>query len=180
MATQVSQIQSGSKDSQEMPASVLSVIDEKNKAMIILMQEQKIAQVISMDKIKDIATEENESEGLDASFDAIKKTGNSKKILGYDCEEFASENQDTRFTFWVTQELDIYQKNMFYNVSKSLGGSSFGSIPKEAKGLMMEMQFEHKTKDERGKMIVKEIRKESKSIETEGYQFMNLSQFMQN
>ena len=180
MATQVSQIQSDSKKSQEMPASVFSVIDEKNKAMIILMEEQKIAQVISMDKIKDIATEENESEGLDASFDAIKKTGNSKKILGYDCEEFASENEDTRFTFWVTQELDIYQKNMFYNVSKSLGGSSFGNIPKEAKGLMMEMQFEHKSKDESGKMIVKEIRKESKSIETEGYQFMNLSQFMQN
>jgi hypothetical protein len=180
MATQVSQIKSGSKDNQEMPATVFSVIDEKNKAMIILMQEQRIAQVISMDKIKDIATEENESDGLDASFDAINKTGNSKKILGYDCEEFASENQDTRSTFWVTQELDIYQKNMFYNVSKSLGGSSFGSIPKEAKGLMMEMHFEHKSKDERGKMIVKEIRKESKSIETEGYQFMNLSQFMQN
>ena len=134
----------------------------------------------TMDKIKDIATEENESEGVDASFEAIKKTGNSKKILGYDCEEFTSENEDTRFTFWVTQELDIYQKNMFYNVSKSLGGSSFASIPKEAKGLMMEMQFENKNKDERGKMVVKEIRKESKSIDTEGYQFMNLSQFMQN
>ena len=163
-----------------MPASVLSVIDEKNKAMIILMEEQNIAQVVSMEKIKDIATEENESEGVDASFETIKKTGNSKKILGYDCEEFASENEDTRFTFWVTQELDIYQKNMFYNVSKSLGGSSFANIPKEAKGLMMEMQFENKNKDERGKMVVKEIRKESKSIDTEGYQFMNLSQFMQN
>ena len=178
MATEVSQIQSGSKESQEMPSSVLSVIDEKNKAMIILMEEQKIAQVISMDKIKEIATEENQSDGLDASFEAIKKTGNSKKILGYNCQEFASENQDTKFTFWVTQELDIYQKNMFYNVSKSMGGSSFGSIPKEAKGLMMEMQFEHKSKDERGKMMVKEIRKESKTIETEGYQFMNLSRFM--
>lgn len=180
MATQVSQIQSGSKDNQEMPPSVLSVIDDKNKAMIIFMEEQNIAQVLSMEKIKNIATDENDSEGLDASFDAIKKTGNSKKILGYDCEEFSSENEDTKFIFWVTQELDIYQKNMFYNVSKSLGGSSFGSIPKEAKGLMMEMQFEHKSKDEHGKMMVKQIRKESKSIDTEKYQFMNLSQFMQN
>jgi hypothetical protein len=180
MATQVSQIQSGSKNNQEMPASVMSVIDEKNMAMIILMEEQKIAQVIAMDKIKDLATQENEAEGLDASFEAIKKTGNSKKILGYDCEEFASENEDTRFTFWVTQELDIYQKNMFYNVSKSLGGSSFASIPKEAQGLMMEMQFEHKNKDERGSMVVKEIRKQSKSVDTQDYQFMNLSQFMQN
>ncbi|MGA9269802.1 MAG: hypothetical protein WBV45_04205, partial [Lutimonas sp.] len=79
MATEVSQIQSGSKESQEMPSSVLSVIDEKNKAMIILMEEQKIAQVISMDKIKEIATEENQSDGLDASFEAIKKNWKFQK-----------------------------------------------------------------------------------------------------
>ena len=42
------------------------------------------------------------------------------------------------------------------------------------------MYFKHKNKDEWGKMVVKEIRKESKSVETSGYQFMNLSQFMQN
>ena len=132
MATQVSQIKSGSEKNQEMPGSVFSVIDENNKAMIILMEEQKIAQVISMDRIKDISVQENETEGLDASFESIKKTGNTKKILGYECEEFVSENQDTQFTFWITQELDIYQKNMFYNVSKSLGGSSFSNIPKDA------------------------------------------------
>jgi hypothetical protein len=69
---------------------------------------------------------------------------------------------------------------MFFNISKSLGGNSFGNVPKEAKGLMMEMNFESKTSNERGKMIVKEIRKESRSISTSGYQFMNLSQFMKN
>jgi len=180
MATQVSSMQSGSKESQEMPASVLSVIDEKNKAMIILMEEQKIAQVISMEKIKGISDAENSSEGLDPSFEAVKKTGKSKKILGYDCEEFSSENADSKFTFWVTQDLDVYQKNMFFNMSKSLGGNSFQNIPQEAKGLLMEMNFEHKTKNENGKMVVKEIRKESKSINTDGYQFMNLSQFMKS
>ena len=180
MATQVSNMQSGAKKSQEMPMSMLSVIDDKNKAMIILMEEQRIAQVVSMDKIKDLSVEENATEGLESSFEAVRKTGNSKKILGYDCEEFFSENADTRFTFWVTQDLEIYQKNMFFNISQSLGGNSFQKIPKEAKGLMMEMNFEHKSKEERGKMIVKEIRKESKSVSTEGYQFMNLSQFMKN
>ena len=69
---------------------------------------------------------------------------------------------------------------MFFNMSKSLGGNSFQNIPQEAKGLLMEMNFEHKTKNEKGKMVVKEIRKESKSINTDGYQFMNLSQFMKS
>ncbi len=117
MATQVSNMQSESAKNQEMPMSVLSVIDDKNKAMVILMEEQKIAQVVSMEKIKDLSVEETADEGLDSSFKAVEKTGNSKKILGYDCEEFMSENADTRFTFWVTQDLEIYQKNMFFNIS---------------------------------------------------------------
>jgi hypothetical protein len=180
MATQVSNMQTGSNRNEEMPMSVLSVIDDKNKAMIVLMEEQKMAQVVSMDKIRDLSLEETESDGLDSTFEAVKKTGRSKKILGYDCEEFSSENQDTRVTFWVTQDLEVYQKNMFFNMSQSLGGNSFRNIPKGAKGFMMEMDFEHKTKKEAGKLIVKEIRKEAKSISTAGYQFVNLSQFMKN
>ena len=45
---------------------------------------------------------------------------------------------------------------------------------------MMEMHFENLVSGEKGKMIVTEINKQSKSINTKEYQFMNLSQFMQN
>ena len=180
MATQVSNIQSSDKKSSQMPTSMVSVIDEKNMAMIVLMEEQQIAQVISMEKIQDISTSENEAEGVDASFESIKKTGNTKKILGYTCEEFTSENDENKISFWITQELELYQKNMFFNISKSLGGSSFDKIPKDAKGFMMEMNFENLKNNEKGKMVVKKITKEKKSIETTGYQYMNLSQFMRN
>ena len=180
MATQVSNIQSADKKNSQMPASMVSVIDEKNMAMIVLMEEQQIAQVISMEKIQDISTSENEEEGVDASFESIKKTGNTKKILGYTCEEFTSENDENKISFWITQELELYQKNMFFNISKSLGGSSFDKIPKDAKGFMMEMNFENLKNNEKGKMVVKKITKEKKSIETTGYQYMNLSQFMRN
>jgi len=180
MATQVSNIQSSDKKNSQMPTSMVSVIDENNMAMIVLMEEQQIAQVISMEKIQDISTSENEEEGIDASFESIKKTGNTKKILGYTCEEFTSENDENKISFWITQELELYQKNMFFNISKSLGGSSFDKIPKDAKGFMMEMNFENLKNNEKGKMVVKKITKEKKSIETTGYQYMNLSQFMRN
>jgi len=180
MATQVSNIQSSDKKNSQMPTSMVSVIDENNMAMIVLMEEQQIAQVISMEKIQDISTSENEEEGIDASFESIKKTGNTKKILGYTCEEFTSENDENKMSFWITQELELYQKNMFFNISKSLGGSSFDKIPKDAKGFMMEMNFENLKNNEKGKMVVKKITKEKKSIETTGYQYMNLSQFMRN
>ena len=167
-----------SPDSRDMPSSMLSILDEKNKAMIVIMQEQKIAQVLSMDKIKDIAIEENEKDSVDTNFNSIKKTGRTKKILGHTCEEFISTNESNTFSFWVTEELDLFQKNMFFNLSKSLGGNSFNTIPEEAKGFMMEMQFENIDTNEKGKMTVIDIQTLKNNIKMNEYQLMSLGQFM--
>ena len=104
-----------SPDSRDMPSSMLSILDEKNNAMIVIMQEQKIAQILSMDKIKDITIEENEKDSIQTDFNSIKKSGRTKKILGHTCEEFISTNESNIFSFWVTQELEMYQKNMFFH-----------------------------------------------------------------
>ncbi len=180
MATQVKNIQSKEKNPQDMPASMLSVIDEKNKIMIIFMEEQKMAQVLSMEKIKEISEEEDEAENTNTGFEGLKKTGQTKKILGYTCEEFMAVNNENNFSIWITNELELFQKNMFYSINESLGGNTFKNIPKDAKGFMMEMHFENLVNGEKGKMIVTEINKQSKSINTSEYQYMNLSQFMQN
>ena len=67
---------------------------------------------------------------------------------------------------------------MFYNLNKSLGGNTFGKVPNDAKGFMMEMSFEDKTKNEKGRMLVKDIQEKTKSVEMGSYQFMNLSGLM--
>jgi len=180
MATQVKNIKSKEKNQQDMPASMLSVIDEKNKIMIIFMEDQKMAQVLSMEKIKEISVEENKEENTNTDFEGLKKTGQTKKILGYSCEEFVAVNDENNFSIWITNELELFQKNMFYSINESLGGNTFKNIPKDAKGFMMEMHFENLVNGEKGKMIVTEINKQSKSINTSEYQYMNLSQFMKN
>lgn len=166
-------------DSRDMPSYVLSILDDKNQAMIIIMEEQKMAQLLSMAKIKDIAVEENEIDDDNTGFKAIKKTGNTKKILGYNCEEFMSENEINKFSFWVTKELDLFQKNMFFNLSKSLGGNTFEDIPKEAQGFMMEMGYENLSNNEKGNMVVIDIQNEDKTIRMDDYQLLSLGQFMQ-
>ena len=166
-------------DSRDMPSSVLSILDDKNQAMIIIMEEQKMAQLLSMAKIKDIAVEENEIDEDETDFKAIKKTGNTKKILGYNCEEFMSENETNKFSFWVTKELDLFQKNMFFNLSKSLGGNTFDDIPKEAQGFMMEMSYENISNNEKGNMVVIDIQNKDKTIRMDDYQLLNLGKFMQ-
>jgi len=165
-------------DSRDMPSSMLTILDEKNQAMIILMEAQKFAQILSMDKIKDIAIEENIKDSINTEFNSIKKSGRTKKILGHNCEEFISVNDSNNFSFWVTKELDLFQKNMFFNLSNSLGGNSFTNVPEAAKGFMMEMNFENSDRNEKGRMTVIDIQKLEKTINTSEYQVMSLGQYM--
>ncbi|MDN3641233.1 DUF4412 domain-containing protein [Lutimonas halocynthiae] len=167
-----------SPDSRDMPSSMLSILDEKNKAMIVIMKEQKMAQVLSMDKIKNIAIEENEKDSVQTDFNSIKKTGRTKKILGHTCDEFISTNESNTFSFWVTEDLELFQKNMFFNLSKSLGGNSFNTIPEEAKGFMMEMHYENSENNETTTMTVIDIQSIKNTINMNEYQLMNLGQFM--
>lgn len=177
MATKVTNSSKG--DSKDMPSSMLSILDDKNQAMIIIMEEQKIAQLLSMGKIKEIAVEENETESAVTEFNAIQKTGKSKKILGYNCEEFSSQNETNKFTFWITKDLELFQENMFFNISKSLGGNTFDNIPENAQGFMMEMHFENSSNMEKGSMTVIDIESSEKIIIMNNYQLMSLGQFMQ-
>ena len=141
MATKVKNNSKG--DSKDMTSSMLSILDDKNQAMIIIMEEQKIAQLLSMAKIKEISVEENKTESAVTEFNSIQKTGKTKKILGYDCEEFSSQNETNKYSFWITKDLELFQKNMFLNISKSLGGNTFDNVPQNAQGFMMEMHFEN-------------------------------------
>ena len=182
MASEMKNIKSKETNDKQMPNGMITIIDDKNQAMIVIMEEQKIAQIISMSKIKEIAIEEEEEEGeiSKTSIPKINKTGKSKKILGYHCEEFSTLTEDGKISFWITQDLKFYQKNMFLNMSKSLGGNEFQNIPDAAQGFMMEMHYENKSKNEKGSMVVTGISKNIKTINTKDYQMMNLSGFMQN
>ncbi len=179
MASEMKNIKTKNSKDNQIPTGMMTIIDDKNQAMVIIMEEQKMAQVISMSKIKEIANEENK-DGSNSAISTINKTGKSKKILGYHCEEFTTQTDEGKMSFWVTQDLKFIQKNMFLNLSKSLGGNNFKNIPMAAKGFMMEMNFENISKNEKGSMVVTKISKKSKSINTKDYQMMNLSRFMQN
>lgn len=180
MATQVKNVSSKKSEKENMPASMFTVLDEKNKAMIVFIEEQKMAQVLSMDTMKELSEMENESDEIDTDYSDLKNSGKTKKILGYDCEEFISENTENKFSMWVTQDVNLYQKNMFFSLNESLGGKKFSHIPNEAKGFIMEMHYENLANGEKGKMLVTKIEKQPKSIEPSQYQFINLNQLMQN
>ncbi|MCA0932794.1 DUF4412 domain-containing protein [Lutimonas saemankumensis] len=174
MATKV--LSSNDPEDKDMPTSVLSILDDGNQAMIVLMEEQKMAQMISMERIKDIAEKENQAEQTETEFESIKPTGKTKTILGYSCEEFESQNETSKFSFWVTKELSLFQKNMFFNMSKSLGGKTFDEIPDEAQGLMMELFFDDSVSKQKGQMRVTAIEPIKNKIIISDYQILSFGQ----
>jgi len=182
MASEIKNIDSNKSQKKQLSNGMISIIDNDNQAMIIIMEEQKMAQIISMEKIKniDIVEENNKDQDIKTDFQEVKKTGETKKILGYLCEEYISNNTDAKMTFWITQDVKLYQKNMFLNMSKSLGGETFKNIPDSAKGFTMEMNYENKSNGDKSSIVVTHISKKSKIIKTADYQMMNLSGFMKN
>ncbi|MFD1314851.1 DUF4412 domain-containing protein [Namhaeicola litoreus] len=163
------------KQEGELP-EIFTILDEEHEAILIFMEEQKIVQTMSMKSISDLVEED---ESIDQTIN-IKQTGNTKTILGYTCEEFVSETPDAKTTMWITQDLELFKKNMFYNLNKSLGGNKL-IIPEAAKGMMMEMTMVGLSKDTQGditKMTVRQIDAKEKAIDLKNYQKMNLGNMM--
>ena len=155
---------------------IFTILDEDHQAILIFMEEQKIVQTMSMQSISDL--ELNEAQ-INGTID-IKRTGKTKNILGYACEEFVSVTPDAKTSMWITQELELFKKNMFYNLNKSLGGNKI-NVPNEAKGMMMEMTVEGLNKNTMGdvtKMTVKQIDHQDKTIVLKNYQRMNFGNLM--
>ncbi len=165
--------------SKGVPNSVLSILDDKNQAIIVILEAQKIAQLLPMDNIDEVDVDESGEVEDDTEFEGLKKTGRSKKILGYNCEEFVTQNDSNKYSFWITQELSLFHKNMLFNLSESLGANTFDHIPEEAKGFMMEMSYENFSKKEKGFMQVLDIEKTNNRIFMKDYQLMSLGQLMQ-
>lgn len=178
MGTELENPENDKSNTSGQAMSMITILDDENQIMVMLMEEQKIGQVMSMDQMKNVVEQENAVEQTNTDFNALKKTGKSKSILGYSCDEFTSENDGTKISLWISSDAKLFRKNMFYNLSKSLGGSTFKHIPSDAKGFMMEMDYENTISGDKSRMTVIDIQKKSKAIQTDDFQYMNISQFM--
>lgn len=174
MATQMGTMESGGEKS-NMPMGMTTILDYENEAMIMIMEEQKMAQIMSMDMLnknlntdKDIAEKQNEM--------TIIKTGKTKEILGYDCEEYQVSSEDTNGSLWIAPQMEAFNHSFF----KNMGNHSFADNTQFAdlKGMMMEMDMtvkERKNKKESDmKMNIVSISKQSTVIVMANYQTIGM------
>lgn len=78
-------------------ATIASIVDLGKQEMIILMPEQQMYMTQSFAAVVDQAVKT-----ADVSFE---KTGETEKILGYDCVKYISKSKDQTSDVWVTEEL---------------------------------------------------------------------------
>ncbi len=142
-------------------ATTAMIFDVKNQASVVFLdnkgEKSSFAYKMDFDDINEMADEK-----IDASIEetTIEKTGKTKDILGYACEEYHVKNADGEGYYWVTEEpiggySSFWSSNspMMSSKSQEKYTKHFGNLPK---GNFMELTY---TSEESGtvEMKVKEI-----------------------
>lgn len=138
------------EDPKSKETSTITIMDSKNQAVVILIEDggskSSMAMKMDYDKMQGMVEEEAEKQTPE-NYD-IQKTGNTKTILGYRCEEYVVTTEDGKGIYWVTEKpiegVSIFspQSNpMISNKSMEKYQSLFSNAPK---GTFLEMVFTDK------------------------------------
>ena len=155
------------------------ILDFKNKASIILSEEDGkksglvygLNFMISSDSAA-ISSEELEEADFAAMNPYVSKTGRTKKILGYTCEEFRYDNPEEKEegNYWITKDLDIKTKDFFGNLFKSSAWATGMGW-----GYLMESESLDRETGERSRLEVTDIDPNAnKNFSLSDYQITNL------
>jgi len=169
-SNEISEIATDRTKTKGAPFEMVSVLDYSNEAIIMFMEENKIAQVLPMDDLMltPATSDENST--------SLVKTGNTKQILDYSCDEYTMDSEDMTGTFWITTEVAIDYEGYIKGINKAFSNGKKNSIqiPEDSKGFMMEMDVTLKSK-KGGKMqmIVTELKEEDVTFTVADYQVTN-------
>lgn len=158
------------------------IMDFKNEATIILSDDKgkKTGIVYGMkgfkEQFQEDAMADEDWEGDTTPPDSpladpnVKKTGRTKSILGYKCEEYKYEDENDVTRFWVTKEYKWDSKDFMSNVFKTSLYSR--GMPW---GFLMESESVDKENGERSLYTVKDIDKNAnKTFILSHYQITNV------
>lgn len=165
-----------SGDASQSGMSVMTMVfDQKNQSAVMLTSqgEQKTAIVTAMDIDEEVYDEEVYDEEVEESdIPEYNKTGRTRTISGYKCEEYKYTEEETSMSMWVTNDLN-------YKVdSKQMekAGMPVWYGGEDGMGMMIEMEsFEN------GRLVMEMVVKDidmnySKSVSVDGYTIMNLGE----
>lgn len=152
--------------------TTVSIFDWQNNLLISLIDNpsMKMGVVMGFDAAKAVGTA-SDNANADQSKATLKKTGRTKKILNYNCDEYISEDEDNISEIWITNEVKLSLTKVLAGLELQQKGKK--SYPTDApQGLMMETTTTNKKKGDKTILRVVEINQnKSTSISTKEYTF---------
>lgn len=158
------------------------IFDAENGVMLTLADSdgEKTGFAIAFNAEQNEAIAENAEDAEDYDPDeytdpySTYKTGKTKKILGYSCDEYRIENEedDDVITMWITNDLNKDMKKTYLQNSAFTGLFMYAYA---ADGAVMEYIIENKSNDDKTVMTVTDIDLNKRNtISTSGYTIMNM------
>ena len=152
---------------QEAAKNMNIIMDNKNASMITLDEVKKEGYVMSingMDKLMQQFANNATQEETDNPTVTIKKTGNSKTIAGYKCEEYdiVSVDKDDQYkgNIWVSNDAKINYFNIFSGLGKSFQAQC-KNIKSNVTGAVLETNGKYSKTGEAFNMTVLELNQKS-------------------
>jgi hypothetical protein len=153
---------SGVPDNRRGPEKGIFIMDYENGATIILSNEdgKRTGVVYGIKFSEDELKEEREGYENESEDESdihyikpdFKKTGRTRDILGYKCEEYVFDEEDEKGSFWVTKKTGWRNKD----VISSIFSSSMYMHGIDG-GMLMESESTDKETGEKSKMKVTEL-----------------------
>ena len=156
------------------------IFDTKNSAMLILSnsdgEKTGFATTIDAEAMAEEAEAfEEEDSASDPYLYNYKKTGKTKNILGYSCDEYLVEDETTEVHMWASEKLGKEMRKEWLNNKQT-----FGAMFTQAyalNGMVLEYDFLDK---EDGDKIVMQVTKidlnHNHKVSTDGYNIMSMKQ----
>jgi len=114
-------------------------------------------------------------EGSEKAEHNLRKSGRTKSILGYHCEEWIMEDEKQNSEVWLSEDIDMNIGNAFSAMGASAKGKSPFAGKEYPSGTMLEVNSVDQKSGETSHMIATKVSPNSKpSISTAGYQFMTI------
>ena len=158
------------------------IFDTKNSAMLILSESDGektgFATTIDPEAMADWAeeyAEEEELEESDLTPYNLKKTGKSKDILGYHCEEYLVEDEATEIRMWVSEKLGKEMRKEWMKNQQTFGAMFMHAYA--LNGMALEYNVLDKDNGKKTTMLVTKIDlNHQHSVSTGGYTVMSMRQ----
>jgi len=154
------------------------IFDTKNSAMLMLTESDGektgFATTIDPEAMAELAEDYAEEEEVDMDAYKPAKTGKTKDILGYKCDEYLVTEEDTEVHMWVSEALGKEMRKEWMSNKQT-----FGSMFTHA-AYMNGMVLEYDIIDKGGQKSVMQVKKidmnHSHKVNTSGYTIMSMKQ----